>query len=174
VIYLLLGPSGSGKTTLSQHLKEMGIPELISHSTRQPRSGESEGSPYYFVTREQFGNIPMIESTEYNGQLYGTSIAEIERVLSSGGSAFTVVDKHGCEEFKRLYGDLVKIIYVYAPAKLLADRMRARGDSEDAIADRIRFAIKSGEFDNIEIADYCIVNKDLQASIRQLKAIVEG
>lgn len=172
MIYLLLGPSGSGKTTLSQCLKETGIPELISHSTRPMRKGESEGSPYYFVTREQFEQIPMIESTEYNFNLYGTSIAEVERVLSSSTCAFTIVDKHGAEQFKNLYGDLVKIIYVYVPVKLAVERMRARGDDEDSIADRIRYAFRSGEFDNLEFADYCIINKDLGASLRQLIAIV--
>jgi guanylate kinase len=175
MIYLLLGPSGSGKTTLSQCLKETGIPELISHSTRPMRKGESEGSPYYFVTREQFEQVEMIEGTEYNGNLYGTSVSEVERVLSSSTCAFTIVDKHGAEQFKSLYGsEQVKIIYVYVPVKLAVERMRARGDSEDDIADRIRHAFRSGEFDNLEIADCCIVNKDLDASLRQLKAIVEG
>lgn len=174
MIYLLLGPSGSGKTTLSSCLRDFDIPELISHSTRPMRKGESEANPYYFVTREQFEQIPMIESTEYNGQLYGTSKQEVERVLSSNSSAFAVVDRHGVEQFKHIYGELVKVIYIYIPPKLAAERMKSRGDSEDDIADRIRHAFHSGEFDNLEIADCCIVNKELDASLRQLKAIVEG
>lgn len=174
MMYLLLGPSGSGKSTLGSSLRDMNVPELISHSTRQPRKGESEMNPYYFVTREQFEQIPMIESTEYNFNLYGTSIAEVERVLSFNGSAFAIMDKHGIEQMRALYGKQVKVIYVYVPVKLAVERMRARGDSEDDIADRIRHAFRSGEFDNLDIADYCIVNKELDESLRQLKAIVGG
>ena len=173
-IYLLIGPSGSGKTTLAQCFKDLDIPEIKSHSTRPMRKGESEGSPYYFVNREQFDKIPMIEETEYNFNLYGTSIAEVERVLSFNGSAYAIVDRAGTEQFKALYGDSVKVVYIYVPVKLAVERMRARGDSEDNIADRVRHAFRSGEFDNLGIADYCIVNKDLDESLRQLKAIVGG
>mgnify|MGYP000855199365 FL=1 len=172
MIYALLGPSGSGKTTLAQYLKELDIPELVSHTTRLMRPGEAQGKTYYFVKHEDFVQIEMVEQTKYDLNLYGTSKREVERVLSSSTCAFTIVDKHGAEQFKNLYGDLVKIIYVYVPVKLAAERMRARGDDEDAIADRIRHAFRSGEFDNLEIADYCIVNKELDASLRQLIAIV--
>ena len=171
-IYLLVGPSGSGKTTLAQYLKELGIPELISHTTRLMRPGEVQGETYYFVKHEDFAQIEMVEQTEYNFNLYGTSRREVERVLASNGCAFAIVDKAGVEQFKALYGERVKVIYIYVPVKLAVERMRARGDSEDDIADRIRHAFRSGEFDNLEIADYCIINKDLGASLRQLIAIV--
>ncbi len=171
-IYLLIGPSGSGKTTLAQHLKELGIPELVSHTTRLMRPGEVQGKTYYFVKFEDFEQIEMIEQTKYNHHLYGTSKQEVERVLSSSGSAFAIVDRHGIEQYKAIYGDLVKAIYVWVPAELAIERMIQRGDDEDSIADRIKHAFRSGEFDNLDIADYCIVNKDLEASGRQLEAIV--
>lgn len=173
MIYLLLGPSGSGKSTLGSCLRDMGIPELISHSTRPMREGESEGNPYHFVTREQFEQIPMVEYTKYAGNLYGTSKAEVERVLSRGSSAFVIVDRHGVEAFKELYGYLVRVIYVYAPTSVLWQRMEDRGDSIQSIRERLKHAVMTGETNNFNIADYCILNKDLDASIRQLKAIID-
>lgn len=173
MIYLLLGPSGSGKSTLGSCLRDMGMPELISHSTRLMREGESECNPYHFVTREQFEQIPMIEYTEYAGNLYGTSKAEVERVLSRGSSAFVIVDRHGVEAFKEIYGDLVKVIYVYIEPMSLWERMKTRGDDDKLIRSRILHAIATGELNNLNIADYCILNKDLDASIRQLKAIID-
>lgn len=172
MIYLLIGPSGSGKTTLAQYLKELGIPELVSHTTRLMRPGEVQGKTYYFVKFEDFEQIEMIEQTKYNHHLYGTSKKEVERVLSSSGSAFAIVDRHGIEQYKAIYGDLVKAIYVWVPAELAIERMIQRGDDEDSIVGRIRHAFRSGEFDNLDIADYCIVNKDLEASVRQLEAIL--
>ena len=50
MIYVLMGPSGSGKTVLSNVLKSLGIEELVSHTTRKPRHGETDKSTYYFVT----------------------------------------------------------------------------------------------------------------------------
>lgn len=173
MIYLLLGPSGSGKSTLGSCLRDMGMPELISHSTRPMREGESEGNPYHFVTREQFEQIPMIEFTEYAGNLYGTSKAEVERVIARGSSAFVIVDRHGVDAFSDLYRELVRVIYVYVPVSVLWQRMADRGDSLELINERIKHAVVTGETNNFDIADFCIINRDLDASIRQLKAIIE-
>ena len=173
MIYLILGPSGAGKDRLSLSLLERGIPKLISHTTRLPREGECEGVNYYYVNHKRFAHLPMIESTEYASNFYGTSRAEVDRVLSSGGNAFAILDRHGVEEFKRIYGDSVKVIYIYANSKVLAAHMRAQGRSEDDIAERLIHAIKSGEFDNLEVADYCIVNSgSIEKAIAQLRAIV--
>lgn len=172
MIYLLLGASGSGKTTLASCLRDLGIPELISTTTRPPRKGESEANPYYFVTKEQFEQIPMVEHTEYASNLYGTSQSEVSRVLSSGGSAFVIVDKNGVEAFKEIYGELCKVIYVYASPETVLDRMIERGDKLKDACDRVDHAERTGEFNNIDLADYCIINKDLDVAVRQLSAIV--
>lgn len=172
VIFLLLGASGSGKTTLASCLRDLDIPELISHTTRQPRKGEVEGQTYYFVSRMQFEHTHMVESTEYAGNLYGTSEWEVDRVLSSGGSAFAIVDKHGAQAFKEIYGELCKVIYIWVSPLEAAGRMSVRGDSTEEVAKRVQHAIATGEFNNMDIADYCIINKDLDASLRQLSAII--
>lgn len=174
MIYLLVGPSGSGKSTLGSCLRDMDIKELISHSTRPMRKGEVLGNPYYFVTREQFKTVPMVEETEYNGNLYGTSLAEVAWVMGKYKDCFAIVDAHGVKAFREVYGELVKVIYIYAPSEVLIDRMRVRGDSEKQITSRIVHALATGEMSNLSIADYCIINKDLDDAVRQLKAIVGG
>src|SRR5678815_5816792 len=55
-LYIVSAPSGSGKTTLLQRL----LPAFsdlrfsISHTTRQPRTGETNGVDYFFVDRPEF------------------------------------------------------------------------------------------------------------------------
>lgn len=174
MIYLLLGASGTGKTSLGQYLKEWGIPELISTTTRQPRHGESEGEPYYFVTEEEFRDTPMIEVTYYNQNWYGTSRAEVERVLGESNTAFSIVDSHGVDQFIKAFGDKVKVIYVWVEPAEAMKRMGDRGDNEDDIIRRIKQARNDNEFENHCFADYCIVNRNLDDSLKQLRAIVQG
>ena len=173
-IYLLVGSSGSGKSTLGRYIKQMGIPELISTTTRPPRKGEVEGENYYFVTPEEFTRIPMVEFTPYdsNGYVYGTSQAEIDRVSSFSDTCFAIVDREGVKQYRERFGPIVKVIYIYAPPLELKERMIKRGDPIAKVRQRIRHAIASGESDNIKLADYCIINKDLESAVKQLEAIV--
>lgn len=175
MIYLLLGASGTGKTTLGQYLKEWGIPELISHTTRPMRQGESEGNPYYFVSEEEFRTMTMVETTYYNQHWYGTSTVEVHRVLcgNDNKSAYSIVDAHGVEQFIRVFGDAVKVIYIWVEPAEAMKRMGNRGDKEDDIIRRIKQAKDQNEFENLVYADYCIVNRNLKDSLRQLKAIVQ-
>lgn len=173
MIYLLLGASGTGKTTLGNYLKQWGIPELISTTTRQPRQGESEGNPYYFVTDEEFRRTHMIETTYYNQNWYGTSRAEVERVLGESNTAYSIVDVKGVDQFMNAFGEQVKVIYVWLEPAEAMRRMGNRGDKEDDIIRRIKQAKDQNEFENLVYSDYCIVNRNLQDSTRQLKAIVQ-
>jgi guanylate kinase len=138
------------------------------------RKGESYSSPYYFVDIDTFYATEMVEYTEYNGFLYGTSKDEVDRVLGGSNSrAFVIVDRVGVEAFKALYPDMAKVIYIYASGKDLIERMTARGDDSDIVAERIAHAYTTGEFNNIDVADYCIVNKEFDKAIAQLRMIVE-
>lgn len=172
----LYGPSGAGKTTLGSYLKEIGIPELISTTTRQPRLGEKDGVNYYFVTLEEFKNIPMIEFTEYpekSGKWYGTSYKELDRVLEKSSLCFAVLDTHGIEEFKDKLGDRFISIYIYSCREELEKRMLGRGDSPSDIEVRLRNIDTTGELDKLYLADYCIVNNILYDSLRLLETITE-
>lgn len=177
-IILLIGASGTGKTTFLQVLKSMGIPELISHTTRDIRikNGEVEGVTYYYKTLETFDFDEMVEFTEYpkhSGKYYGTSKIEIENKLNQSDKVCIICDRHGAEEFKKLYGNLVKIIYIYTPIQNMIQHMRDRGDNEENIMERLINAVNTREMENIDIADFVIVNKDLDKSIELLKKIIE-
>lgn len=75
----IMGLSGSGKTTVGNILLANKIPKIITHTTRDERISELDGKDYWFVSREEFAEIPMIESDVYAGNFYGTSRKEIEK-----------------------------------------------------------------------------------------------
>ena len=52
-LFGIVGPSGSGKSTYVAYArKKTGYGEIISTTTRAPRTGEVDGKDYHFVSRE--------------------------------------------------------------------------------------------------------------------------
>lgn len=163
-VYILMGPSGSGKTTLGEYLKDMGIPELVSHTTRPPRKGEVEGISYYFVSDEEFDQLNKIEESPYSGKhRYCLSQEELDKQFAAADKVFSIMDRVGAEEMRnKLPQGMVKVIYVDISLDDMLERMTNRGDDPEAIAERIAHAKNSNEFANREIADYVIQNKNTQ------------
>lgn len=76
---VICGPSGSGKSTLLKRLfKE--LPKTfgfsVSHTTRKPRPGETNGVHYHFVTVEEMQKAiedgDFLETATFSGNMYGT------------------------------------------------------------------------------------------------------
>lgn len=173
-IFVFVGPSGAGKTTLIDGIKnELNIPNLITHTTREKRKGEVNGENYYFVSVEEFNKLDKIEYAEYSGNYYGLSKNEIDNKLKYNNQVLITQEKNGALKTKEVYGDSVKIIYLYVSLETMKRRMKDRGDSEEVISQRINNAINSKEFDNINIADYVLINEDgmLENNIELFKTI---
>ena len=57
---ILLGAPGAGKGTLVRELLRRYPEEYalsVSATTRQPRTGETDGKDYFFVTKERFEEL---------------------------------------------------------------------------------------------------------------------
>ena len=83
-------PSGAGKTTLCRALRQS-YPDIcysISHTTRPPRPGESNGVDYYFTTEAEFLMMrdqgQWAEWAQVHGHYYGTSMKILDQALSQG------------------------------------------------------------------------------------------
>lgn len=174
-IFVLMGGSGTGKTTLGNYLKEIGIPEIVSHTTRKMRENEIPGETYYFIDREEFDSIEKVEWTEYpkdSGIFYCLSKNEVENKLSHYGSVFAITDQFGMKQLKDQYPNEVKVIYITIPLSEMEKRMRSRGDSEENIQKRLLQAKETGELNNYNLADFVIENIDLEESKKQISEIV--
>lgn len=180
VLFIVASPSGGGKTTLIREtmvkLEEHGIEGhfSVSHTTRAPRSRETDGVHYHFVDRDAFEAMAargdFLEWAEYAGNLYGTSRVEVQRRLDAGEDVFLDIEVQGANQVKTKIPEVVKV-FVYPPSyEVLKDRLTGRQqDSEEAIRRRLQWAVREfgmgGEF------DYAIINDRLDEAVDALFGI---
>lgn len=129
-IITITGPSCTGKTTLAQMLMDAGgFTEVVSTTTRSMRVGDVNGKSYHFVTKEQFDQIEMLETVEFNGNFYGGSVAEFEEKFESGLTPVIVVEPNGMGQINNnaaIKGWHVVNVFIGIPPELQARRFLTR------------------------------------------------
>lgn len=174
-IIVLVGPSGSGKTTLGDELSKKGYPKLVTTTTRQPRHGETDGIDYYFRDAEDLDPDDFVEQTVYNDRLYGLTKAEVREALIQYPLVHVSLDRNGAKAMKAVYPEETFVVFVYVSEEEMAKRMKARGDSENKIAERIQFSQSIDELEPPKEADFVIENKTVEESVEKiLKAVAEA
>eukprot|EP00043_Microstomoeca_roanoka_P001634 m.33822 g.33822 ORF g.33822 m.33822 type:complete len:282 (+) comp10935_c0_seq2:166-1011(+) len=169
---VISGPSGAGKSTLLKRAmrEHPGIFALsVSHTTRQPRSGEQDGVDYYFVSREEMlaniENGEFIEHAQFGGNLYGTSRRAVHEVAKQNKLCILDLEMQGCESLKKLQDFSPLYIFVQPPdLDSLERRLRERNtETEESLNKRMAeaksaldYGSKPGNFDVV------IVNDDLE------------
>lgn len=172
--YALIGPPTAGKTTIEKELRKYGIPAMVSYTTRPPRSGETEGVDYYFVTRETFSKTEMIEKVSYSGNFYGLAKNEVIQKTDQNPISVVSVDRHGLDQLKKLLGKRLISIFILVDEATIIDRVLLQGGNPEQIQERINYAKAAGEFDQWQIADYVVKNtSSLDSAVRQILAIMD-
>lgn len=146
-MFIISGPSGAGEDSLINGLIERGldIERVVTTTSRAKREGESDGSPYYFVSKEDFkrgisGDGFFEWAQEYNENYYGVTREEIKRVQECGKIGIWKIGYKGVRTAKEIMPE-VKAILVNAPLDVIEARIRRRdvGVSEEFIKDRMRY-----------------------------------
>lgn len=178
-LFIISGPSGAGEDSIITGLQAyFPIERVLTTTTRPPRRGESDGQPYYFISQEEF--TKGIEAgkffeyaKQYNGNLYGVTFAEIERVRSSAKIGIWKIDYQGVISAKKLLPDIISILII-APLAVMEARIRRRDAvSEAFIAERRTYTEQW--LQHTDIYDYTVENEDgkLSEAILEVKNIID-
>jgi guanylate kinase len=179
ILLILSSPSGTGKTTLCARLRQ-DFPSLgfsVSHTTRKPRANECNGREYHFVDRAVFESMvrdgAFAEWAEVHGNLYGTSMAEIEtaRGNSECSGVLFDVDYQGARQIRARFPDAISVFVLPPSLQELERRLRSRASDDEPTIVR-RLANARGEIDHYGFFDYLVVNDQIEGAAEQLRSIV--
>lgn len=155
------------------------MPDLgysVSHTTRPQRFGEENGREYFFVDRAEFQSRvddgEFLEFASVHGNLYGTSLAESQKVFQSGRDLIVEVDVQGAIQIMNRLPDESVTIFILPPSyDVLRARLTSRGTEGRAELDtRLRNAFD--EVKHYARFDYVVINADLFTATRQISAII--
>ena len=172
MIIVISGPGGVGKGTVVARLLERDPHLWLSRSwtTRAPRPGE-EDTAYTFVSTDQFKDHVaadgFLEWAEFLGNLYGSPYPEAE----AGSDVVLEIDVQGAGHVVERIPEAV-LIFLEAPSRAEQERrLRARGDADDLVVQRLA---KSDEEAAIarRLGAHLVVNGQLDDAVADIEAII--
>ncbi len=177
ICFVLAAPSGTGKTSLSRALlrADPNLSLSLSATTRPPRRGEQDGIDYLFRSHAEFDAMlargEFLEWAEIHGQRYGTPRAPVLAALKLGRDILFDIDWQGYRSLRAALPEDVIGIFILPPSlQELRARLEKRGDPEDEINRRMQAAY--GELDHVREFDYVVVNREFEAALTALRAIL--
>jgi guanylate kinase len=185
-ILLLVGPTGAGKDSLKDKLLETGgYHHIVSHTTRPPRINhgviEQDGVDYHFIDKAAAGKMlddqGLVEAKIYSGNLYGTSVAEIQAAHDEGKIAMTDIEVQGVAEYKTLDPAVMAVFLLPPDFQTWQKRLQKRyGDVVDAEDSRLRLQTALEEIEQLLNTDYYVVliNDNLDATLQKVQAITKS
>ena len=164
---IISGASGTGKSILINMFLE-DYPNClefsISHTTRGPREGETNGKDYHFVTKEKFEemikNDEFVEYEKNYENYYGTSKMAIKTIQDNDKIPILDIDSKGLLKVlasKALSKETTVIYVQLSSSKVAEDRLVARGTDS---ADQIKIRVERYESDVKSIAESDLVTED--------------
>ncbi len=179
IVFVVSGPSGVGKSTILSLALERD-PNLrfsVSHTTREPRQGESDGRHYHFVDSECFRGLidehAFLEYAEYQGNLYGTTHAAVEGPTREGIDLILEVEVQGARQLRERLQAVFVFVLPSSSLSQLEARLRVRASDDESVI-RKRLEIAQQEIQNADAYDYVVVNDNLERAVDDFMVIVRA
>ena len=167
-------PSGAGKSTLNGRLiRDLKNVDLsVSHTTRHPRSGETEGVHYYYIDEISFQRMvdqgEFVEWAHVHTASYGTSLMELKRIRDLGHIPLLEIDVQGWLMARDKIDRALSFFILPPSLEVLWQRLEGRGSETFAQRwTRLQNAVK--EIEKSGYYGHIIVNQNLDEAYTELR-----
>ena len=144
ILFVVSAPSGAGKSTICAEVMrhDPNLRFAISHTTREPRTGEQDGVDYNFISQDEFRRMAdsgeFIEWAEVHGNSYGTSKDMLKALLAEGSDIIHDIDVQGAALLRGALPEAVYIFILPPSIKTLERRLSSRStDGPEVVARRL-------------------------------------
>lgn len=178
-LFIITAASGTGKTSLVKELLATtdNLTVSISHTTRAPRPGESDGVHYHFTTVDEFKRLidesAFLEYAQVFDNFYGTTRQAVERLLHDGVDVILEIDWQGALQVKEKFSDAVMIFILPPSRDALRSRLSNRGQDSDEVIEK-RLAGSLTEMRQYDKFDYVVINDDFAEALADLQIIIKS
>jgi guanylate kinase len=181
LLVILSSPSGAGKSTLARRMMKWdpALSFSVSATTRTPRTGESEGTEYYFHTKDSFQELvdkrEMLEHAEVFGNFYGSPKGPVQAAIDEGRDVLFDIDWQGGQQVRESsLGKYALSIFILPPSIAeLERRLIQRAQDSDEVIER-RMQKSRDEISHWPEYDYVLVNDDLDQTQARLQTILSA
>ena len=178
-IIIMTAPSGTGKTTVAKLVFERfdNLRFSVSHTTRPSREGERHGEAYYFISDGEFDGMvaddAFAEWAHVHKRRYGTSKAEVQRLLDAGHDLLLDVDVQGARNLRDVYPEALSVFLLPPSMSELSRRLYGRGTETD---DQLKTRLETAREEVLDARDfdYVIVNETIRTAADAFGSILDG
>ncbi len=178
-LYIIAGCSGVGKGTLLKLFLEKNpqIKLSISATTRKPRTGETDGVNYFFLSKDEFlnsvNNNEFLEWAEFSGNFYGTKKSYVEKTLKNGNDIILEIEVQGAKQVKEKMPNATTVFIMPPSIETLETRLRGRHtEDEETILRRLNEAQR--EIEAGKKFDFLVINDNLDEALDKLQHIFDS
>ena len=179
-LYMIIvsAPSGGGKNSFIRKIIQ-DLPQLeyvTTYTTREPRRGEKEGNPYYFISEEKFHEFNekdfFVEAAKVHGNWYGTPKNTVQKACKEGKIPITDLDIQGAKKVKKRFPKSQSIFLLPPSLDELRHRILKR-DAGTTANLSLRLDHAKQEIKEASYFDFQLTNRDFATSYEAFKKKVK-